>query len=73
MDEPLRLLLAEDSPEDAALLEATLRTGGFEPEIHRVTTEAGFRAALRLKSWDVVVLDYRLPEFSAPRALAIMR
>ena len=73
MDEPLRLLLAEDSPDDAALLEATLRSGGFAPEIHRVTTEAGFRAALRLKSWDVVVLDYTLPEFSAHRALAILR
>src|SRR5918994_5344472 len=34
MEEPLRLLLAEDSPDDAALLEATLRAGGLTPDVH---------------------------------------
>jgi PAS domain S-box-containing protein len=65
--------MAEDSPDDAALLEATLQAGGFAPEVHRVTTEAGFRAGLTRDAWDLVLLDYSLPEFSAQRALAIMR
>jgi PAS domain S-box-containing protein len=73
MPEPLRLLMAEDSPDDAALLEAALRGGGFEPATHRVTTETAFRAALTDPGWDVVLLDYSLPEFSASRGLAILR
>src|SRR5688500_5925180 len=33
MAEPLRLLMAEDSPDDAVLVVAALREGGFEPSL----------------------------------------
>ncbi|HEY7511658.1 MAG TPA: PAS domain S-box protein [Vicinamibacteria bacterium] len=71
--EPLRLLLVEDSPEDAALLEATLRDGGFAPDIVRVTSEPDFRAAVGRGGFDLVILDYSLPGFDARRGLDVLR
>jgi two-component system, cell cycle sensor histidine kinase and response regulator CckA len=73
MPEPLRLLMAEDSAEDAALLEAELRAGGYAPDIRRVLTEGQFRAALEGQEWDLAILDFTLPQFSALRALEILR
>jgi PAS domain S-box-containing protein len=73
MAEPLRLLMAEDSADDAVLVVAALREGGFEPSLHRVTTESEFRAALDEPGWDLVLLDYSLPLFGASRGLAILR
>jgi PAS domain S-box-containing protein len=73
MPEPLRLLMAEDSPDDAGLLEVALRAGGFDPEIHCVSTEEEFRAALAEGGWDAVLLDYSLPRFGALRGLEVLR
>jgi PAS domain S-box-containing protein len=71
---PLRVLLVEDSENDALLLLRELRRGGYEPEHERVQTPEAMRAALAEKGpWDVVVSDYRLPRFGAPEALAIFR
>ena len=38
MNRPLRLLLIEDSPDDAELLLAEIRRGGFAPMHRRVDT-----------------------------------
>ena len=65
--------MVEDSPEDAALLEATLRAGGFALDVHRVTNRPDFLAALERGGWDLVLLDYSLPGFDARQALEILR
>jgi signal transduction histidine kinase len=70
---PLRVLLVEDSADDALLLLRQLRTGGFDPAHARVETAAAMAAALDAQPWDVVIADYVLPQFSGPAALALVR
>jgi len=49
-----------------------LRREGFEPQWERVDTEAGYLASLR-PDLDIILSDYNLPEFSAPRALKLLQ
>lgn len=70
---PLRVLLVEDSPDDAELVLAELRRGGYEPRYARVQTPEGLRTALADGPWDVVIADYHMPAFSGPRAFALTR
>jgi len=73
MSGPLRVLIVEDSEDDAALLVRQLRQGGYEPQFERVDTPEAMNAALDAKVWEVVIADYALPRFSAPAALEILR
>ncbi len=69
---PLRLLLIEDNPDDAALLVRELRRAGYQPTAHRVDTLEDLHEALD-SSWDVILCDYQMPGLDAPRALATIR
>jgi PAS domain S-box-containing protein len=69
----LRLLLVEDSEDDAVLIEHQIRRGGFALELTRVTTAAAMREKLRNQEWDLVISDYRLPGSSGDEALALLR
>ncbi|HEX2736106.1 MAG TPA: response regulator [Polyangiaceae bacterium] len=69
----LRVLLVEDSEVDAELVLRELRKGGFNP-IHRcVQTHEEMSAALDEVEWEIVLSDYSMPRFSAPKALAVLR
>lgn len=72
MGRPLRVLLVEDSEDDAELLVHELRNGGFDPVCRRIETAGTMRSALDAEQWDVVISDYRLPRFSAPAALELL-
>jgi signal transduction histidine kinase len=72
MSASLRVLLVEDSEDDALLIARELHRGGYAPTMRRVETEAAMRAALA-EPWDVVISDYSLPRFSGPAALAVLR
>ena len=67
------ILFVEDSPADAGLLLRELRRGGLEVEERRVETEPMLREALGDRRWDVALLDYVLPRFSALRALPVIK
>jgi len=69
----LRVLMIEDSPADAKLVEWELTNAGYQASVRRVETESELRAALDESLWDIVTCDYRLPQFSAPAALALVR
>jgi PAS domain S-box-containing protein len=69
----LRVIVVEDSEDDAALLARELRRGGFAPTLQRVETAEALRAALDGAAWDLVIADYTLPGFDAPAALAILK
>lgn len=69
---PLRVLLIEDSPQDAALLLRALRGGGYEPICLRVDTAEAMAAALAAQSWDVIISDHVMPRFSSTDALAVL-
>ncbi|MBX3027842.1 response regulator [bacterium] len=70
---PLRVLLVEDSPDDAALVLAHLRRGGYAPVSQRVETAEALRAALAEGAWDCVLSDYELPRFSGLEALRVLQ
>ena len=72
MISPLRVLILEDRPEDAELVLHELRRAGFEPDWLRVDTEAAYLANLD-REWDIILADYSLPTFDAPRALHIVQ
>lgn len=72
MGKPLRVLLVEDSEFDATLLLRILQKGGYELTHERVETAEALKTALT-RSWDLVLADYNLPQFSAPDALAMVK
>jgi signal transduction histidine kinase len=69
----LRVLLIEDSVDDADLVADELRAGGYVLEHERVDTAAALRAALRARSWQLALCDYSMPGFNALAALAIIK
>ena len=69
----LRVLIIEDSQDDAELVLAELLSAGHEPYTQRIETAAAMQAALAEQTWDVILSDYRMPRFSAPAALAILQ
>src|SRR5258706_279456 len=69
----IRLLLVEDSEDDALLLLRELKRGGYEPTHERVATEAGLAAALDRQEWDLVIGDHSMPGFSGIAALVLVR
>ena len=69
----LRVLLVEDSEDDALLLLRELKRGGYDPDHERVETPEAMEQALAGSGWDLVVSDYRLPRFGAPEALRLFR
>ncbi len=70
----LRVLLVEDNPDDAFLLERHLRRSGFAPEVTRVETTAEMLEVLQqVVAPDVVLADYNLPKFSGPAALQLLK
>lgn len=73
MGELLRILLIEDSEEDALLLEYEIKRKRKNFVCMRVDTLQSLISALDEAVWDVVLADYNLPSFSAPSALALLR
>jgi two-component system cell cycle sensor histidine kinase/response regulator CckA len=69
---PLRVLIIEDSADDALLLARELRRGGYDPVSQRVETAAEMEKALEQK-WDLIISDYSLPAFDPLRALKILK
>src|SRR5215210_9205714 len=73
MSAPLRVLLVEDSEDDALLLARSLRRGGYDPFWERVDTAATMEAALDGRGWDLVISDHSMPAFNSLAALALLR
>ncbi len=69
----LRLLLLEDSADDADLLAIELAGAGLDVDLRRVSGRDAYAAALAGFAPDVVVSDYDLPGFSGGEALAMAR
>ncbi len=61
----LRVLLVEDSPDDAQLVSLELMNQGYAAKITRVDTLKGLAKALDDGPWDVVLCDHRLPGMDA--------
>jgi two-component sensor histidine kinase len=72
MNEVLRVLQVEGSILDASSSERALAKAGYSLHCERVVTAAEMRAALAEQPWDVIISDYRLPQFDAPAALLLL-
>jgi signal transduction histidine kinase len=70
---PLRVLLVEDSNNDAVLMLRALDRGGFDPVSERVDTAAAMDSALHRRQWDIILADHSMPQFSAPEALQLLK
>jgi PAS domain S-box-containing protein len=73
MTVPLRVLLIEDSEDDARLIAQALRLGGYDPTFERVDTLETMEAALAQQTWDILIADYDLSRFSGLAVLSLLR
>ena len=73
MKKPLRVLVVEDSEDDASLVVRELKRGGYAPTFQRVETAAALQTALRNQECDVIIADYNLPNFNALEALRLLK
>ena len=69
---PLKVLIVEDSEQDAALLLRELEKAGHSTVYSRVETAREMANALDGQEWDVVLSDYILPGFSGLAALGLL-
>jgi len=72
MAQPLKLLIAEDSSDDAALLLRALTRSGFAPEWKCVDTEPAFLSSLH-SGLDIVISDFAMPQFTGLAALRLVK
>jgi two-component system, NarL family, sensor histidine kinase UhpB len=73
MSREIKVLLVEDSEDDALLIERNIRSGGLTPSVERVDTRKTMIEALGRKQWDIIICDHNMPEFSVPEAQEIVR
>ncbi|MGY0561071.1 MULTISPECIES: response regulator [unclassified Luteimonas] len=71
--QPYRVLLIEDSRDDAELISIALRDGGLRVDCTHVWSADAVRQALRDTPPQLVLSDLNLPGFSAEEALALVR
>ena len=73
MRRAVKILVVEDSEDDAKLAMRALRQGGFVPTYLRVENAEALRAAFEREHWDAVLSDFRLPGFNGVEALEVFR
>ncbi len=71
MKQTLRVLHIEDSKEDSELIRQLLISDGFTCEMTRVETRSQVFDALQSDSFDLILADCKLPNFSGLHALEI--
>ncbi len=70
---PLRLLMVEDSEDDAQLLLNALKRGGYDVVCERVSSGSAMEIALARQPWDIIIADQNLPHFSGLEALDLLK
>ncbi len=73
MTKPLKILLLEDSPADAEMIQRLLKKEGLEFESNVVMTKDAYLQALDQFQPDLILSDNSMPQFSATEALEIIR
>jgi PAS domain S-box-containing protein len=67
----LRVLILEDNPADAELMERQLKKDGITFVSQRVENKSNYLQALKTFQPDLILADYKLPKFDALQALAL--
>jgi signal transduction histidine kinase len=69
----LRALLVEDEPADVELALRALRQAGFEATADVAQTVEEFTNLVRKNSYDVILADYKLPDWNGMESVEILR
>jgi signal transduction histidine kinase len=72
-DKSLSILIIEDNEDDAQLLVRLLKQNGYDPVYNQVWTETALRDALTRSTWDLIVCDFYMPQFSGIDALKMVK
>lgn len=72
-NQSLRVLMVDDSPDDVFLLTRHLKKSGYNPVHERVENHDSLRRALQNKQWDIILCDYKMPQFSVSSAIALLK
>src|SRR5436309_10793214 len=73
VDEPIRILILEDSPADAELLQRDILKGGIWCVSRVVETREDFLRGLSDFAPDIILCDNELPHFDGSTALRLAR
>ena len=71
--QPLRVLILEDSPQDAELMAAMLRRAGYSLSLEVTGSREQFQQQLEQGNFDVILADYKLGGWNAMDALQVLR
>jgi DNA-binding response OmpR family regulator len=69
----LRALVVEDEPADVELILRALRQAGFEASADVVQTAEEFTDLVRKNSYDVILADYKLPNWNGMESVEVLR
>ncbi len=72
-DNPLQVLIIDDSEQDALLIIRELEKDGGHPFYERVETADAMKKALQEHQWDMILCDSNLQKFDAFSAIAVLK
>ena len=73
MTQTLRVLMIEDSEDDALLLARELKRGGLDFAFERVDSANAVREAVVSRPWELILCDYSMPHLKGTDALRLVR
>lgn len=73
MNEDLKILLLEDSEDDAELIQSKIRQGGIKFQALVVDTKADYIKAIKNFDPDIILSDHSLLQFNSSEALKIFK
>lgn len=68
----IKALIVEDSEDDAELIVRLIKKSGYSLYHKRIDTSNQMEEALNNKEWDIIISDYKMPNFSGIKALEIL-
>lgn len=69
----INVLVVEDNPDDLTLMMRELKKDSFIVHHHQVMSVTELSKALENPTWDIAILDYHLPGFSAREAMQMIQ
>jgi diguanylate cyclase (GGDEF)-like protein len=72
-ERPIRMLVVDDSEDDAFLLYSELAARGARIDYRRVDDARDMAAALATNEWEVIICDHKMPSFDSFGALEVLK
>ena len=69
----LRVLIIEDSEDDIELIVLELQRNGYHVEFQQIQSREAMLAAMKSTIFDLVLCDYKMPNFNGIDALKIWK